>query len=165
MANTLAWNWLAFPFVQIKQNAKHGLYLTKEGATAEGSLSFGNEQLPSLFNTLAGSDINVMAEALVIYGDAEKTGDFPQAIQCANLKENGYGLSYEPWQLEKVKPTGFAMRLWFRKPQLWVFTNGFAMSAGSGRVAAVPNIKRIDANAKPEPTKAKASLQRREAKD
>jgi hypothetical protein len=145
--------WTANTVEIVLEAASGALMLQKAGDKSNPDLTFAPGEEASIFATLRDSGLPISTKALVLHGAETYEGsDFPRPIE-ALIEQAGknWPVAYMAEQLaaKSYKPTGYALRLAFYKPQLWVFCNGFTLSNPQAPKAAPLAIKRVDANAKP----------------
>lgn len=153
MAKTIAWDWDKFPFVELMLEPKDGAFIILEKATDRSNpeMTFGKDQLKTLFQTMVDSKLSV--GAVTLFGN-EMKGDFPVSLEAAVLNSKGYNLAYTHEQLQSFKAVNFYLRVEFYKPMLWAFATPFVL--GGNRKQApkkerpVLNIQRAAEPGKPQ---------------
>lgn len=141
--STLAWT--AGP-VELVSNMAGDLELIKATPKSDPKFIFDENSLASLWANILESKLHIRAAHCVLHG-AETYPDsgFPIALDAAMIKtsRNGkdYNFRYDDKQLKQFKPQGFALRLKYSKPCLYVFSTDFtfaSMKKGSGGGAKRP---------------------------
>ena len=151
--------WTSGP-VELVQNRDGALELIKATPKSDAEYTFDDTALASLFANMKESKLNVRASALMLHGtDTYPDSGFPKSLEAAVVKQstngNEYNFQWDAAQLVQFKPKGYALRLKFHKPCLYVFSNDFTFAsmkkATGGNKRAPLTFKRVNVDGEKPP--------------
>lgn len=161
--STLAWT---AGRIELVSNMAGDLELIKAKPGSDEKYLFDENSLASLWANILESKLHMRAAHLVLHGsETYPDSGFPIALDAAIMKtsrnDKVYAFRYDDKQIRAFKPKGFALRLKYSKPCLYVFSTDFtfaSMKKGSGGGAKRPALTfaRVNVDGETAPTMAEA---------
>lgn len=115
----MKWNWKEYPRVELALNNVGRLILQRAGENAVPANVFTENQLGSLWRTIAGSGLDAEAESVTLFDGLQENGRL-KAAPASITRATGSNRAYEAWQLAEFQPIHLELRVNHGKPQLRV---------------------------------------------
>lgn len=121
MAN---WDYSKYNDIELVQDRNGRLTFKEADSNSNPDLVFGEgqDELAALWQTIVSAKQEAHYDFIVMYQPKPDDRGRLVAEKAAKVKESGWGLAYEPFQLDRCKPFTFEMHVRYGKPQLWVLT-------------------------------------------
>lgn len=147
----MKWNWQQYPRVELALNNAGRLILQRADQNAVPANVFTENQIGSLWRTIAGSGLDAEAESVTLFDGLQENGRL-KAAEASITRSTGSNRAYEAWQLAAFEPIHLELRVNHGKPQLRVQSVVRENTKPEKAKPPVLEIKRLTAEGeKPEP--------------